>query len=367
MYEEIMIHLYSQDELKIWRDREAILNQEQPGDEIRNLYNYSASDRRNAFNKSLSLDILSRLSTKTEDLLKVLIVRTYEKCHLDLIWADILDGKSILSRYDTANTPQTRWVVYNILKGLAVIPRSWGMSAATRHFRGVGKNTDKYPGYGLLNKNTDWKEREVNLLVSTFYNDYHNQWLGRVFMEDVSPDPEDHTEDSYCRYGATRKERNDKLILDMVALLEKQTMEPIQSEAKIPKPRRIKTFKPGDKIEQNNLRDLPINSHLEWKVVEYEKWDKNDSGIKETRIYDLVFLRREKNKLIIRPVVDGRAFGETEYPSSAFYGKSGYGHVDYFVRKQASRTQGLTYYLGTWTGEILDVQINLKSWKQRKD
>lgn len=293
-----------------------------------NPYNESARRRVDAVMRTFEVEKLRRIRARPESVTDCLLVAFHEKGTEPLTWEDVFIH-GLPDRIDKANTPETRKHVHAVLGSLLHIPLSWGMSAATRFFRGTGKQgkppwSDK-PGAGILSKDYGWKGYEADWFMRFFY-----AWpFTDLFLKDDSPDcygeeAAEIEEEGGDRWAATRKERDDDFIQSLLDILEKRGLadEIDKPDIPKPKPRKVKVFKPGSRIMTNTVRDLPEGSHFRFSIHLKEMKNRGEEGEKKiTRHYafEAVYKGRVKPGLYeVHPIVSGVATGLTHVPRRAF-------------------------------------------------
>ena len=250
------------------------------------------------------------------------------------------------------------------------MPRSWAKSATTRFFRGIGKQAKEpwasKPGAGVLGTDYGWKTRESEWFIGLFYGYWYGISIADLFFSDDSPDcyGEDAAEirdEGGNPFAATRKERDTSFIDTLLEILEKRGLaDDIAAPAeKVPKPRKVKEFKPGDVITSRNLRDLPEGAHLRWTFADYPhghmaRGNYDTIWTATLNTFEMVLVGRGTGYAQVRPIVDGRAFGVLDISSSKLY------------KEDWDWCEPVAEYLGQWDGEVIDVQIDRKAWKPKK-
>jgi hypothetical protein len=342
--------LFTDAEVAEWERREREAYAERPGDTWNSRWK-----RKSAISVSYRNEKLARMRARPERVLRAIVTHAGERARVGVTSDELWGDESLLAeRYLRANTPETRWLVRTMLSALLVVPRSWALSATTRFFRGIGKQKDaKYPGAGLFSADRGWTEREVGALVAMFYSGE----VGALFMEDVSVDSygedgHEVMEDGGNRFAATRKDRSDGFIRDLIDRLDAEgVVAPVVPAKPEPKPRKARTFAPGDVVTRTNLRDLPAGSHLRMVVVVYDYGHGAQEFGAQESTFEMVFVSRETGTAQMRPVMAGKAFASRLFPSSNLYAE-GYNH-----------NEVTTTYLGPWAGEVLEVEIAREHWK----
>jgi hypothetical protein len=314
-----------------------------------NPYNESGCRRRDAVGRAFRVEQLRRMRARPDDILNLILVAFHEKGTDTLTWEDVF-VHGLPDRISKADTPETRKHVHTVLDALHHMPLSWGMSAALRFFRGTGKQgkppwSDKV-GAGVLGKNYGWKQFEADWFMHLFYG-----WpLTDLFLKDDSPDcygEEAHEieEEGGNRWAATHKERDDDFIDSLMELLKGRGLAEaiIQPDIPKPKPRKVKVFKPGDRITTRTVRDLPAGSHFRW--IHLERAYRGEDRVTEHFTYDGVYLSKMGHgDYAVRPVMESTAFEAQECSGSRVFAQA--------------------EYLGPWEGPVLEVEA--AQWKTSK-
>ena len=212
------------------------------------------------------------------------------------------------SQWAVYDSPEARWWLDKVLEGLTHMPRSYAMSAATRYFRGIGKQAklDK-PGVGLLSTTNGWKNAEVDTLMRLIMGmtwDSYTIALGAVLLktEDIgrysdaaqgySEEEVDELWETDAIHSATRVERDDEFIAKLRGMLAERGMTPATlntNPKKAPKPRKTHIFVKGEAIKSRHVRDLVEGTiiqkpdgqyHPSWMKVgkQYHWGGKNAAG-----------------------------------------------------------------------------------------
>lgn len=343
--------LFTQEEAAEWKRREDEAYTERPGDTFDVRW-----ARKTQISKAHLNEKVARMRARPERVLRAIVTHVGERARTGVTTEELWGDEALLAgRYAAANTPEARWIVREVLRALLKVPRSWAKSAATRFFRGTGKQAGAaYPGAGILSAERGWTQREAECVVEMFYEGD----FGSLFMEDASVDPygeegREIREEGGNHWAATRKERNDTFIQDLITRLDGEGVaEPAVPVKPEKKPRKVKVFSTGEVVTQGNIRDVPTGAHLKMVAVKYVgQYAKGTDFSGEEHTFEMVLVSRETGKLVVRPVMKGKAFGGREMPSSNLYDS------DY------SRDEVSTTYVDMWTGEVLDVEVARGGWK----
>ncbi len=216
--------------------------------------------------------VLQRVGEFTDALLLMVAERGTKQYPLGWIFSHSAEARVIVD-IERANTPENRRDLHTLMSALKTTPKSWGRSAFVRFLRDNGEQANpkyKYPGKGLFAKEYGWKTDQLNMICDQLLgNRWHESWeLGRVLnsfadvADEIREDDEEmEKEGSYkATFSATRAERNNELIDEVLSVLERRGLAPMPEPKKSePKPpRQPKQFSPGDKIRSATLRDLPL-------------------------------------------------------------------------------------------------------------
>lgn len=346
--------LFTEEETADWKRRETEAAAEQPGD------GWGAGwKRKEIITKAARVEKVKRMRARPDRVLRFIVISVSEKCALGFtpkeLWGE---SDSLEQRYEVANTPENRWIILTILRGIQKIPSSWGRSAALRFFRGIGKQkTIDLPGAGILSAERGWTTNQANAMVEIFYDSE----ISPLFVKDVTSEvmlDRDEIDEIYDAGGnphaIVQNEKDKKFIAMMIEAVEKQEIIEPLFEVKEKKVYVQKVLKPGIIITQNNVRDLVPGSHLEMSEIDYDMgWGHGEEFGGVSKVYDLVVVGRTVGELLIRPILKGVAFAQRSLPSSHLY-KSGYG-----------RNCVETKFVGPWVGQDVDVEIGRDAWKPR--
>lgn len=365
--EEIAAWDAKEEAAKVWQDTDEVYHKDSPRP-----YNRSVGMRVNEVHRARRWDWIRKVRARPEDVLALYLVALNERGAQPIGVDDVFDGK-LEDRVKAADTPENRKLMHTVLQGLKGVPLSWARSATTRFFRGIGKQAKEpwasKPGAGVLGTAYGWKTRESEWFIGLFYGQFgawgYGASLGDLFFTDDSPDcygedAEDIYDEGGDPWAATRKERDTSFIDALLEILDERGLadEIDKPKAKKPKPRKVKVWKPGDKVTSRNLRDLPKGAHLQWTVAEYPNAylarDKYDTVWNaKLRIREMVVEARDVGKVFVRPVLEGRAFAPRNLSSTALY------------KEDWDCPEPETIYLGMWEGDVIDVQIDRNAWKPK--
>ena len=353
--------LFTDKEMKEWEDRENEAGKTRTTDKVGNNYNLTARQRLIEVEKSFELEKVRRIRKRHKEILDGLLTAMYEKGSAPIDWEKILTQGVEPSRLEKADVPWMRTRLHTVLSALKVVPRSWGATAVTRFLRGVGKQ-GKPPwsnktGAGCMNKDWGWKQNEVTWFVGHFFPYYGE--LKNVFFCDDSPEAygeeaEEIRNSGGDQFAATRNERDDDLLNALIKMLEERGLTTLKAPApKKTKTRKKKVFKPGDTINQRNLRDVPIGATMRWTFTRYPygAFSLKNAGTPfevEIETYDMVLVGRERGMLKIRPVSDDVAYHAHDMRSSRIYSADSY---------QQEEQENKCKYLGQWDKEVSDIGL----------
>lgn len=290
--------------------------------------------------------------------------------------------------YDDGNTPTNRWVLLQILEAFRDTPMTWGKSAMTRFFRGIGKQADStYSGAGVLSAGRGWLEAHVKYLVDLYMEGSPMGYIpgfGKCIITDtLELDPETVEEmieksgDYSTTFRATQNRKNKPLLDEMIVYLKGLgDMEAPIIPVKEVKVRKAKTFKIGDKITSTSIRDLPVGSIVEVVLcASIRDMQKSpDMPGKETTMR-VVYegMDAVDNKLCyIRPLIQDRAYGKVQVARVGFYDQSRVlsGWVPYYYSMKENELGNYKYgtgslvstYAGPFTGTYDDVVPTWESY-----
>jgi hypothetical protein len=291
--------------------------------------------------------------------------------------------------YQKGNTPTNRWILLQFLEAFRDTPMSWGKSAMTRFFRGIGKQADStYSGAGILSAERGWLEVHVKYMVELYMDGSPMGYIpgfGKCIITDTLELDRETVEamveqsgDYSTTFRATQNRKNKPLLNAMIAYLdtlgEKEAPIIAVKEVKI---RKIKTFKVGDKITSTSIKDLPVGSIVDVELSAITSairgtYTREMLGKKTTMRVVYEGLDPEDNKICyIRPMTGDVAFGKVKVARIGFYeGKrvlSGwvpyyYGNKEDLGNYNTGSCEVSSTYVGTYSGTPMSINPTWESY-----
>lgn len=307
-------------------------------------------EQREAIQRAHLIKKVGRVQERAEEFLNALIILVgYQgERYIDFEHAfavsDVPELKELLTTHDT---PENRRALYTILRALTEIPKTWATSAFVRFLRGTGKQKGaKYHGAGMLGTDYGWKTKNITAIcgIITGNNSPYSQVLmsyADVEEEIHEEDPDFEVHDHDVTFKATRVERDIEFLNQLCDMLEQRGLADIpKAREKGPKKeRKVKVFKPGDKIRKGTIRDLPLPAHVR---IDIDKHDKASDQWVEAQL-DWVVV----------------ALGQG-YFRCLYIGKDGKAYQPHiFNDKRKELLEGATF-VGSWEGESTKKELEIK-------
>lgn len=194
----------------------------------------------------------------------VMSARNLQSCYTD----------DIATRAEAVNTPTIRWWVDRILEGVTGMPRNVAASGATRFFRATGKQKNiEHPCVGILSAENGWKEREVEYIMKTLFEQIGKPLLSSKDLgvnsdeyQTMNEEEKDELWSGGASHCATSTSCDNEFVNRLRSMLAEMGLEAPETlkvnPKKEPKPRKVKEFKVGDSVTSKNMRDLPKGTRI---------------------------------------------------------------------------------------------------------